>query len=108
MRGSRKRYRGVAQLGRALLSGSRGRRFESCLPDQFDGPNAHKQKPRNAGLLFVRHSNTRFAECSLRDGSGIEIGDENRRFVLLLHRDASGAFEGQCAYRLRRRLLNHG
>ena len=29
------RYRGVAQSGRALRSGRRGRRFESCLPDQF-------------------------------------------------------------------------
>jgi hypothetical protein len=26
-------YRGVAQLGRALGLGPRGRRFESCLPD---------------------------------------------------------------------------
>ncbi len=26
--------RGVAQLGRALGLGPRGRRFESCLPDQ--------------------------------------------------------------------------
>ncbi len=27
-------YREVAQLGRALGLGPRGRRFESCLPDQ--------------------------------------------------------------------------
>ena len=29
------RYRGVAQSGRALRSGRRGRRFESCLPDHL-------------------------------------------------------------------------
>lgn len=28
------RLRGVAQLGRALASGARGRRFKSCHPDQ--------------------------------------------------------------------------
>ena len=28
-------YRGIAQSGRALRSGRRGRRFESCYPDQF-------------------------------------------------------------------------
>ena len=28
-------YREVAQLGRALGLGPRGRRFESCLPDQI-------------------------------------------------------------------------
>ena len=29
------KYRGVAQFGRALRSGRRGRRFESCRLDQF-------------------------------------------------------------------------
>ena len=29
-------YRGVAQLGRALGLGPRGRRFESCLPDHLN------------------------------------------------------------------------
>ena len=28
-------HRGVAQFGRALLLGSRGRRFESCQPDSY-------------------------------------------------------------------------
>ncbi|SVA37731.1 uncharacterized protein METZ01_LOCUS90585, partial [marine metagenome] len=28
-------YRGVAQLGSARAWGARGRRFESCLPDQL-------------------------------------------------------------------------
>ena len=28
-------YRGVAQLGRALRSGRRGRKFESCHADLF-------------------------------------------------------------------------
>ena len=31
--GALKQYREVAQLGRALGLGPRGRRFESCLPD---------------------------------------------------------------------------
>ena len=30
-------YREVAQLGRALGLGPRGRRFESCLPDYING-----------------------------------------------------------------------
>ena len=33
----RTRHRGVAQPGRALGSGPRGRRFESCLPDTLRG-----------------------------------------------------------------------
>lgn len=33
--------RGVAQPGRALSSGGRGRRFESSLPDQFRSPQHH-------------------------------------------------------------------
>ena len=32
------RSRGVAQLGRALASGARGRRFKSCHPDSLEGP----------------------------------------------------------------------
>ena len=31
------RYREIAQLGRALGSGPRGRRFESCFPDLYNG-----------------------------------------------------------------------
>ena len=31
-----KRQRGVAQFGRALLLGSRSRRFESCHPDSLN------------------------------------------------------------------------
>ena len=31
-------HRDVAQLGRALRSGRKGRRFESCHPDQLKSP----------------------------------------------------------------------
>ena len=31
--------RGVAQLGRALVLGTRCRRFESCLPDHYHSGN---------------------------------------------------------------------
>ena len=32
-------HRDVAQLGRALRSGRKGRRFESCHPDQYERLN---------------------------------------------------------------------
>ena len=32
------RVRGVAQFGRALRSGRRGRRFKSCHPDEKENP----------------------------------------------------------------------
>ena len=36
------RRRGVAQLGSALALGARGRRFESCRPDQLSVPVAQR------------------------------------------------------------------
>ena len=41
--------RGVAQLGRALASGARGRRFESCHPDQ-SRPTTKKPRPRGGAF----------------------------------------------------------
>ena len=49
MRGSQ--FRGVAQSGRALRSGRRGRRFESCLPDQS---RLQKQNRLKAGFVVFR------------------------------------------------------
>ena len=44
-----KKYREVAQLGRALRSGRRGRRFKSCLPDQYTNGTFDISK-----VLFLR------------------------------------------------------
>ncbi len=51
-RASRKKCRGVAQPGRALSSGGRGRRFESSLPDQPFKQNA--QVIQSFGRSFLR------------------------------------------------------
>ena len=40
--------RGIAQSGRALRSGRRGRRFESCYPDQLN----KKCHPKDGIFLF--------------------------------------------------------
>ncbi len=57
--------RGVAQPGRALRSGRRGRKFESCHPDFF-GPRAKKiesrwgkvesRKTRSENWMFARQT----------------------------------------------------
>jgi hypothetical protein len=39
--------RDVAQLGRALRSGRRGRRFKSCHPDTFSPPEVVQTDPKN-------------------------------------------------------------
>src|SRR4051812_13561794 len=48
MQGRRSAFRGVAQPGRALPSGGRGRRFESSLPDH-DFSLATDARPYSAG-----------------------------------------------------------
>src|SRR6266851_2703194 len=47
------RDRGVAQPGRALGSGPRGRRFKSCLPDSFKPPSL-LEKLNAAGVFLFR------------------------------------------------------
>jgi hypothetical protein len=70
--------RGVAQSGRALRSGRRGRRFESCLPDQFwyhRMPTTSDVVP--AGYLPAHHEATppgvqsRWATSSIRSESTV-------------------------------------
>ena len=64
------RSRGVAQLGRALASGARGRRFKSCHPDSLEGPL--EALPRRTfdvlGVLLgpARKALTRLRACSHR------------------------------------------
>ena len=52
--------RGLAQPGSALALGARGRRFESCIPDQLCGSGGtvtHRiANPYNAGSTPVSHS----------------------------------------------------
>ena len=52
--------RGLAQSGSALALGARGRRFESCIPDQLCGSGGMVTQgianPYNAGSSPVSHS----------------------------------------------------
>ncbi len=57
---SKRARRGVAQLGRALVLGTRCRRFESCLPDHLN-PLFYK------GFFVSRGS---FQKVALRPNSG--------------------------------------
>ena len=50
-------FRGIAQSGRALRSGRRGRRFESCCPDH---PSL---KLRVAGRCFKKEENGAFIQA---------------------------------------------
>ena len=56
-----RRERGVAQPGRALRSGRRGRRFESSLPDQVtQGLSGHPLSPCLFSYVQWRYCLKRF------------------------------------------------
>ena len=48
-------HRGVAQFGRALRSGRRGRKFESCHLDHMKATQ-FREKSRVRGFLFCKKS----------------------------------------------------
>ena len=77
--------RGVAQLGRALPSGGRSRRFESFHPDQI--PDLNQQL---TWLLFYarRKSSTLFTVLQL---FGLHASAQARFFITLNPRSAVGA-----------------
>ena len=54
-------YRDVAQFGRVLRSGRRGRRFKSCHPDHFITPHKYLQSKCLCGfsLFSFRYEPTR-------------------------------------------------
>ena len=63
-------FRDVAQFGRALRSGRRGRRFKSCHPDHFKSTTVFP-------LCFCKHFN--ISGCSA-GGSALDWGSRGRRF----------------------------
>ena len=60
----------MAQFGRALRSGRRGRRFKSCHPDHFKSTTVFP-------LCFCKHFN--ISGCSA-GGSALDWGSRGRRF----------------------------